>query len=130
MRQAAQPVRMAPRARSKYRAVKETVDGITFASKKEAAHYGELVIRARVGQIRNLILQPRYGLYVHPFQRRGLDAAELIKIGDWVGDFQFEELIEGRWVTVVQDTKGVRTTTYRLKKRFVEALYGITIHET
>lgn len=39
---------------SKYRAVKTEVDGMTFASKKEAARYCELKMLEKAKQIRNL----------------------------------------------------------------------------
>ena len=47
---------------SKYRAKKETVDGHTFDSKKEAARYKALLIEQKAGLIEDLILQPRFTL--------------------------------------------------------------------
>src|SRR3990167_1001738 len=41
-RQAARGVRLPQEARSKYHARKTTVDGVTFASGREAARFGEL----------------------------------------------------------------------------------------
>ena len=44
---------------SKYRNVKTEVDGILFASKKEARRYSELKLLERAGEIAHLELQPR-----------------------------------------------------------------------
>ena len=40
--------------KSKYRAVKTEVDGITFDSKREAARYMELMLMQRAGEIKRL----------------------------------------------------------------------------
>src|SRR3990167_11252197 len=48
----------------KYRAVRTTVDGITFASKKEAARYTDLKTLENGGVIDSLILQKRFELWV------------------------------------------------------------------
>ncbi len=103
----------APR-RSKYRAVPETVGGIRFASKKEARRASELKLLERAGQIRNLELQPRYDIIVNG-----------INCGFYKADFRY---FEGN-KAVVEDAKGFKTQVYSLKKRLVEALYGITITE-
>ena len=55
----------APKA-SKYRAVKTTIDGITFDSKKEAAEYGRLKLLEQAGVISDLELQPRFEIHA-PF---------------------------------------------------------------
>lgn len=110
---------------SKYRATPTVVDNIRFHSAKEARRYQELKLLEKAGEITHVILQPRYGLYVKPFLRADMDRAELVKIGDYVADFQYFE----RGEKVIEDTKGFRTDVYRLKKKFVEALYGIQIRE-
>ena len=51
--------------RSKFRAVRTTVDGITFASKAEARRYQELRLLEKAGVITELELQPRYQLAVN-----------------------------------------------------------------
>lgn len=126
---------------SKYRAVRTEVDGITFASKKEAARYGELKLLEKAGSIRALELQPVFALRVaatrtHEWKNGPLAGKSVTfnvdkKVGVYLADFQYEELTEtgGRWDRVVEDVKGVRTPVYRLKKKMVEAIYGITIRE-
>ncbi len=99
---------------TKYRAVRTTVDNITFASKKEAARYGELKLLLRANQIWNLEIQPEI-----PFTLAGKSI--FVYRPDfiyWEGDRR-----------VVEDVKGVRTPVYRLKKKLIEAQYNLTITE-
>ena len=106
--------------RSKYGAVRTTIDGITFASKAEARRYAELLLLARAGEIRGLELQPRFELSVFGY---GNDT----RIGDYVADFQYQRGPKG--VLVIEDVKGVKTALYRWKKKHVEAQYNIRITE-
>ena len=100
---------------SKYRAIKTTVDGIIFASKKEAGRYSELKLLERAGLIRDLRLQPVFPIVYNS-----------VKICKYVGDFSY---FEGNRF-VVEDTKGFRTPVYRLKLRLMAAFYpGITVME-
>ena len=46
--------------KSKYGAVKTSVDGHTFDSKKEAEYYCELKTRLQAGDIRGFCLQPTF----------------------------------------------------------------------
>lgn len=109
--------------RSKYGAVKTSVDGIVFASKAEARRWSVLQLRVKAGEICGLLRQPVYRLFVRPFG--GRDAGELVEVGKYIGDFQYWE----GDARVVEDVKGVKTPVYQLKKRIVEALYGIRIKE-
>jgi len=93
---------------SKYKAVKTVVDGITFASKREAKRYSELKLLERAGQIRNLELQPKFPLVVNGQ-----------KICGYIGDFSF---FEGE-KRVIEDSKGVRTRAYRIKRKLLLALH-------
>jgi hypothetical protein len=102
--------------RHKYGAQKTVVDGITFASKAEAARYGELRMLERGKAIRDLTLQPRFPLVVNGR-----------KVGTYVADFAYHGADD---VRVVEDVKGVRTPVYLLKRKLFEALYGLTITET
>lgn len=96
--------------RSKYGAVRTEVDGIKFASKKEAKRYSELkLIRA------DFRTQVKFPLFVK--ERH---------IGDYVADFVIG-LPNGK--TRVEDVKGFRTPLYRWKKKHFEAQYGIDIRE-
>ncbi len=99
---------------NKFGAVKTTVDGITFDSKREAVRYGELKLLARGGVIRNLELQPSF-----TFHHNGK------KIFTYRADFAY---FEGERRTL-EDVKGVRTPVYKLKKKLVEAHWNVTIVE-
>ena len=119
-------------ARSKYGAVKTTVDGITFASQKEATRYGELKLLEKAGEIRNLRLQPRYVLTVENDGYPENGYGRSVNIGEYVADFAYI-VIGSRPVLdrrVVEDVKGFKTPLYRWKRKHVEAQYGITILET
>lgn len=102
-------------APSKFRAVPTEIDGIRFASKREAARYRELRLLERAGQITDLRLQVRYPLVVNG-----------VKIGRYTADFVYSE----NGAEVVEDCKGVRVRDYVLRAKLMLALYGVTIRET
>lgn len=115
----------------KYHAVATEVDGIRFASKKEARRYGELKLLEKAGEISQLILQPKFELGV-------VDTSAQLHvvtsgdnswacIGEYRADFQYIDRRTKRWV--VEDVKGFKTPLYRWKKKHVEAQYNITIRE-
>jgi len=108
-----------PPRKSKYGAVKTEVDGNVFDSKKEAKRYLVLKAMLQAGEIRELELQPKFDLIVNG-----------VKVGKYVADFQYYLKHPSSWEAVVEDCKGMKTPVYRLKKKIVEAIYGITILET
>lgn len=104
---------------SKYKSRKVEVDGITFHSAKEAKRYGELKLLEKAGEIRELVLQPRFPL----------DVAG-VKVATYVADFKYLERDEDDlWQLVVEDVKGFRTPVYRLKAKLFSALYFFPIRE-
>ena len=109
---------------SKYRAVRTTVDGVTFASKAEARRYSELRLLEKAGKVWGIELQPRYVLTVIGGERK--DYAH--KIGTYVGDFSYYRVDEhgGSWLTI-EDVKGFDTPLSKWKRKHVEAQYGITV---
>ena len=92
---------------NKYKAVKTTVDGVTFHSKKEASRYVDLMNLQKSGYISNLRLQPEFPLMVNGK-----------KIGKYIADFSY--VCKG--VRVIEDVKSKATITpvYRLKKKILE----------
>jgi hypothetical protein len=104
---------------TKYRAVKTVVDGIRFDSKLEAKRYQELRLLEQSKAISALICQERFPITVPSTSGR------LAHICDYIADFAYWS--DG--CRVVEDVKGMRTPVYRLKKKLVEAMYGITITE-
>lgn len=109
----------------KYGAKPMTVDGIRFASQKEARRYGELKLLQRAGEIHGLELQPAYWLMA--------EGETLKPIGTYRADFKYCQCRRGKKCdetrVVVEDVKGFKTPLYRWKKKHVEAQYGITISE-
>ena len=101
---------------SKYRAVRTSCGIHEHASKREAKRCGDLCIMLAAHEISNLKQQPVLEVSV-----KG------IHICDYRADFVYNEKNGTR---VIEDCKGMRTPVYRLKKKLVEALYGITIKET
>lgn len=99
---------------TKYRAVPTVVDGIRFDSKAEARRYGTLRALERAGKIAELRLQPAFDCIVNGR-----------KICTYRADFQYR----GADGVVVEDVKGAQTQVYRLKKKLVEALHGVSIVE-
>lgn len=104
--------------RSKYRNVRTCRDGIMFHSKREADRYVVLKAREKVGEIRNLELQPFFILEVNN-----------VAICTYFADFGYQERSVGDWWRVVEDVKGVRTDVYKLKKKLMKAIHGIEIRE-
>jgi hypothetical protein len=113
--------------RSKYRNLETVVDGHVFDSRREAARYRELRLLERAGEIAGLELQPAYVLHAPVLNAAGA-LVGLKAIGKYIADFKYRELASG--LDVVEDSKGVRTPVYRLKKKIIAIEYGIQIRET
>jgi hypothetical protein len=105
--------------RHKFNAKRTVVDGITFASKKEAKRYADLKLLQKAGEIARLEIQPVYPLHAWGVEKR--------QIGKYIADFRYFDKRAG--LNVIEDVKGVKTPVYRLKKKHVEAQYGIQITE-
>jgi len=120
---------------SKYRSKKITVDGETFDSQKEYKRFCELWLMERAGLIRNLQRQVKFLLiptqYEH-FKRYGKNGKELTpgkrvveKECAYYADFVYTE--NGK--DVVEDTKGVRTPEYIIKRKLMLHIHRIRIRE-
>jgi hypothetical protein len=104
-----------PQKPNKYRARKTEVDGIIFDSQREAVRYQELKLLEKAGEISNLELQVKFSLDI-----------EGVRICNYIADFCYDE----KGQVVVEDSKGVRTPSYRIKAKLMWALYRIRIRET
>lgn len=112
------PARKRPAKRNRFGNIKVKLDGHTFDSRLEARHYMVLRDRQRRGEISGLVCHPVYKLVVAGVQ-----------IGKYIGDFEYKTR-DG--VLVLVDVKSPATRklpVYRLKRKIVQALYGITITE-
>lgn len=85
-----------------------------FASKREAARYLELKILLKAGLITRLELQPKYPLVISG-----------VRVAMYIADFQYVQA--GK--VVIEDVKGAKTAVYQLKKKIMNALYGIEVKE-
>lgn len=101
--------------KSKYKNVITKVGNIKFHSKKEAKRYQELLLLQKTGEIFDLSLQ-------FPLEIR-IDGK---KICTYYADFMFFDKDDKM---IVEDVKGIRTPIYKLKKKLVEAYWGIKITE-
>lgn len=85
---------------------------IRFDSKAEAKRFATLCLMQKAGAIRNLVRQQ-----VYPVSIKG------IHICNYVADFVYH-----RGGTVVtEDVKGAVTAEFKLKRKLVEAQYGVKI---
>lgn len=97
--------------RNKYAAQRTVVNGINFASKKEAKRYAELILLQEAGKIRKLQLQVPFAIVIKTVYK---------------ADFTYFD--ESGFV--VEDTKGFRTREYKRKKRLMQEQHKIDIKES
>lgn len=125
--------------KSKYGNKKITVDGITFDSKREYNRYCELKLLEKAGEISNLRRQVKFVLIPAQYEKtterytRGKNKGEL-KQGRlierecaYIADFVYIDNKEGK--KVVEDTKGMRTKDYVIKRKLMLKNYGVRIKE-
>lgn len=121
---------------NKYKAHKTVVDGIQFDSKKEARRYTELTLMEASGAISNLQRQVKFILIP---QQRAKDEVTITKTGakrtvkgkvlerecTYTADFTYFQ--DGKYI--VEDTKGMRTDVYKIKRKLMLYVHGIQIKE-
>jgi hypothetical protein len=102
---------------NKFGAVRTTLDGQTFASKLEAERYAELKLLQRAGRITELISQPEFPITVNGYV-----------VCKYIADFEYTDANGKR---IIEDCKSKPTMTplYRLKKRLMLAVLGLTVTE-
>lgn len=124
--------------KSKYYNVKtRALDGTVFDSYKEARKWDELLLLQRAGEISDLQRQVRYELIPAQYQtyERYSKRGERLKDGvrllerkvEYVADFVYTIAETGE--NIVEDTKGVKTKDYILKRKLMLAVHGIRIKE-
>lgn len=104
-----------PRKPSKYYNKKETSDGITFDSKKEAAYYQDLKLRKAAGDILGFDLQPEFEL--QPAMRRQGKTHRAIK---YRADFRIYHTDGSQEIV---DVKGYKTPEFKIKEKLFAARY-------
>lgn len=121
---------------NKYKNNKCIVDGIVFDSRREARRYRELMLMQAAGKISRLQRQVKYVLIPAQY----LPTGEVYKRGEkkgqpklkqaeqecaYIADFAYYE--DGKMV--VEDTKGMRTRDYIIKRKLMLYVHGIKIRE-
>ena len=118
--------------RNKYHNRKIERDGLVFDSAKEYRRWCDLLLLQASGAISNLRRQVEFPLL--PVQREpdtvgpkgGKKKGKVIEKGvSYVADFVYDE--DGQ--QVVEDTKGMRTKDYIIKRKLMLYTYGIRIRE-
>ena len=110
---------------TKYLNQKITLDGITFASKKEARRYAELKLMQKAGEIYDLQIQVPFVLI--PKQTDPITGRLLEREAKYIADFTYRSCKTGR--ITVEDTKGMKTKDYILKRKLMLYRHGIKIRE-
>ena len=124
-------------AMSKYNSEKITVDGETFHSKKESRRWKELLLLENAGKIHDLrrqvpfvLIPAQYETYQRCSEKTGKRLKDVHRCIEhkcvYVADFVYyigDEII-------VEDTKGVRTADYIIKRKLMLYIHGIRIRET
>jgi hypothetical protein len=106
---------------SKFNNIKVDIDGHTFDSKKEAEFYGQLKIKKNAGLIKDFQMQVRYDIIVNSIMIGKYFLDFLIENND--GSIEYID-INGKDSNT---NKFIKTGVFALKKRLVEAIYGINI---
>lgn len=101
-------------SRSKYRSKRTEINGISFASRREANRWAELCLLAKAGKISDLRRQWKIPLTAH---------GKLIC--HYIADFAYLE--NGQ--ETIEDAKGFKTDVYKLKAKLFEAEFGKSIKE-
>jgi hypothetical protein len=104
------------RSRPKYGNQVTYVGARRFASKREAARFGELQIAEQAGVIADLDTQVLYRFEVNG-----------VKVGRYTADFRYRVVATGE--IVVEDVKGMRVRDWSRTKKLMLACHGITVRE-
>jgi hypothetical protein len=124
---------------NKYRNKKVIKDGETFDSIHEYRRYIDLKLLEKCGAIKDLRRQVKYELI--PTQRekstrvytkgrkkgQPIEGKTIERAVDYAADFVYIDTGTGK--EIVEDTKGMRTKDYIIKRKLMLYIHGIKIHE-
>ncbi len=113
---------------NKYRNKKVILDGIEFDSRKEANRWWELKMMERAGEIQALQRQVKYVLIPAQYDMTGGKKGKCLEREcAYYADFVY---VDNRTMNlVVEDTKGLKTDTYVIKRKLMLEKFGIRIKE-
>ena len=109
----------------KYHNQKTNLDGIEYDSRKEARRYAELLLMQKAGEIYDLQRQVPFVLI--PKQTDPITGKMLEREAKYIADFTYRSCKTGR--ITVEDTKGMKTKDYILKRKLMLYRHGIKIQE-
>lgn len=119
---------------SKYKAKKVKADGMVFDSKKEYKRWLELKAYEDAGRISDLERQVKFNLIPAAHEpdivgpKGGIKRGKLIEREcNYIADFVYVDAVSGE--RVVEDTKGMRTPDYTIKRKLMLWVHNIRIHE-
>lgn len=101
---------------SKYKNKKIIIDGHKFDSKKEGKRYIELKLLQKAKVIKDLELQKSFVL-IPKFDKNGIHYRAIT----YKADFYYYDNEKKKYI--VEDTKGFKTETYKIKKKMFEYFY-------
>lgn len=98
--------------KNKYGNKRCVIDGLKFDSIREGNRFGVLMLLHKAGKISKPILQYEF----------------VLQGGNYLADFVYFDYEKKEFI--VEDSKGCRTDVYKLKRKKMIEMYGITILET
>ena len=124
---------------NKYGNKKVVIAGVAFDSKREAKRYQDLKLLEMCGAIKDLKRQVTFELI--PVQReksarvytkgrkkgQPIEGKVIEKAVNYIADFTYIDSATGK--LVVEDSKGMRTRDYILKRKMMLYFHGIKIQE-
>lgn len=122
--------------KTKYHNKKVKIGDMVFDSRKEARRYNELVLLQRAGEISDLKRQveieliPNQYIIEERYSKSGKRLKDKMILLErkvcYVADFVYKDK-DG--MEIVEDTKGIKTPDYILKRKMLLFLKGIRINE-
>lgn len=98
--------------KSKYNNKITYVDGIRFDSKREAEYYKQLLLLLKIGEVKEIELQPKFTL-LETFRKNGVTHRSITYKAD------FKVTYTDNRVEVI-DVKGVETQVFKIKRKLFE----------
>lgn len=106
---------------SKFNNKKSEIGGHKFDSTKESEFYGSLILKKKTGLIKDFKMQVKFDIVVNNIHIANYFLDFLVENND--GSLEYID-IKGK---DKKTNKFIKTSVFALKKRLVEAIYGIKI---
>jgi len=103
------------RKKNKYKNIKTVINRVEFDSMKEAKRYQYLKLLERSGEIRELVLQPKFIL-----QEGFIYAGKKERAITYTADFEY---VTKSGALIIEDVKGMKTDIYKMKRKMLLYLY-------